>query len=105
MIAKEMNHADLNAHFVPLGTSEHQLKIFNEGNALARQVQVEFPDGNDIIPDSEIRDSFPVESMEPGQAVNLIANFTSQTKTKLTVRLKWQDIDGENQEKIVHVTR
>lgn len=46
---------------------------------------------NDVVPDSEIEDNFPMEHIDPGQAVELIAAVHMQTKRKYAIRLKWSD--------------
>ncbi len=102
--ATEASRADLDAKFISRGSEKSCLKIFNKGKAVAYQVQVDFPDGNDVIIDSEVQDKFPMESMEPGQSVELIAAVSLGTKRKLAVRLSWQDIGGEEREKVVHAT-
>lgn len=102
--AAQAKHADLGANFVSLGNRKHRLKIFNKGPATAYHVNIDFPDGNDVIPDNEIKEKFPLETMEPGQSVELIAGVTSGTKRKFKVRLSWQDEDESKHDKVVHVT-
>src|SRR5712691_346242 len=38
--------ADLGATFIKLGSSNYRLKIWNKGRAPARNVLIEFPEGN-----------------------------------------------------------
>jgi hypothetical protein len=102
--ATEANRAELGANFITFGSRRHRLKIFNKGKAVANQVEVDFPDGNDVVIDSDIQNKFPMESMEPGQSVELIAAVPKETKRKLTVRLIWQDKNGEKREKLVYPT-
>lgn len=102
--AAQVTCAELGANFITLGTKKHRLKIFNKGKSSAHNVNLDFPDGNDVIIESDIRDKFPMESMEPGQSVELIAAVHMGTRRKLAIRLKWHDIDGEEREKVVHAT-
>ena len=102
--AAQANRADLGANFFSLGSSNHRLKVFNKGKAIAHGVEIDFPEGNDVLIESDIRDKFPMETMEPGQAVELIAAVRMGTKRKQVIRLTWKDTDGKEQEKIVHAT-
>nr|VFK49672.1 MAG: hypothetical protein BECKTC1821D_GA0114238_10825 [Candidatus Kentron sp. TC] len=52
--------ADLGASFVKLGSSNYRLKIWNKGNATARNVRLEFPEGNDVVIESEVDKKFPL---------------------------------------------
>lgn len=96
--------ADLGASFIKLGSSKYRLKIFNKGKACARDVRIEFPDGNDILIESEIAEKFPLEILDPHQAVELIAAPHLGSKLKHTVRLIWADDASENNDKTVYPT-
>jgi hypothetical protein len=96
--------ADLGASFIKLGSSKYRLKIWNKGKAPARNVRIAFPEGNEIILDSELRDKFPLELLETHQSVELIAAVHMQTKSKQVVDLTWSDAFQEDNEKTVFVT-
>ena len=96
--------ADLGANFVKIGSSSYRLRIFNKGRATARQVRIEFPDGNDFAIQSEIDKKFPLEALEQHQAVELIAAIHMGSKPKQTIRLLWNDDTADNNEKIVYPT-
>lgn len=96
--------ADLGATFIKLGNSKYRLKIWNKGAATARNVRLEFPEGNDVIIDSEVKDKFPLESLEKFQAVELVAAVSMQTKSKHVVRLIWEDDAQEHNEKLAYPT-
>lgn len=102
--ASEASRAELSATFVSLGTNKHRLKVFNKGKAVAHNVQIDFPDGNEVVIESEIEEKFPMEMMEPGQSVELIAAVHDQMKRKHAIRLRWQDLGGKDQEKVVQAT-
>ena len=56
--------ADLSANFIKLGQSSgYRLKIFNKGKTAARNVRIEFPDGNEILIPSDIESKFPLEAL------------------------------------------
>jgi len=102
--ALDARKADLGATFIRLGNNKHRLKIWNKGKAPARDVRIKFPDGNDLLIDSDISEKFPLEILEQYQWVELIAAAHMGTKQKLTLRLIWADDFSENNEKTVYPT-
>ncbi len=96
--------ADLGASFIKLGSSKCRLKIWNKGSSTARNVKIEFPEGNDVVIDSEVADKFPMESLERHQSVELIAAVHMQTKRKHVVRLIWEDDAQSHNEKLSYPT-
>ncbi|CAG9001118.1 MAG: hypothetical protein CENE_03135 [Candidatus Celerinatantimonas neptuna] len=96
--------ADLGASFIKLGSSKYRLKIWNKGASTARNVKIEFPEGNDVVIDSEVTDKFPMESLERHQSVELIAAVHMQTKRKHVVRLIWEDDSQSHNEKLSYPT-
>lgn len=103
-VAVKEKSADLGASFVKLGSSKYRLKIWNKGSAAARNVRIEFPEGNDVVIDSEVSDKFPMESLERHQSVELIAAVHMQTKRKHVVRLIWEDDAQAHNEKLSYPT-
>jgi hypothetical protein len=100
----EMRQADMGANLVPVGRNSWRLKVFNKGKACAHDVRIDFPDGNNLVIDSDIDDKFPMESMEPGQSVDLITVVHLQTKPKHKIHLAWQDAEGNLRDKTSIVT-
>jgi len=96
--------ADLGASFIKLGSKKYRLKIWNKGASTARNVRIEFPEGNDVVIDSEVTDKFPMESLERHQSVELIAAVHMQTKRKHVVRLIWEDDAQSHNEKLSYPT-
>ena len=95
--------ADLNASFIKLGNQKFRLKIWNKGKGQARNVSIDFPDGNTIIPQTEIDGKFPLETLDEHQCVELIASVAFGKK-KHTFKLIWSDGFSEHNEKLVHPT-
>ncbi|QTR48961.1 hypothetical protein [Candidatus Thiothrix anitrata] len=96
--------ADLGASFIKLGNSKHRLKIWNKGKTAAKNVSIEFPEGNECIIESEITDKFPLEVLDTHQSVELIASVGFGIKSKHTIKLCWADEFSQNNEKIVYPT-
>ncbi|GGK50050.1 hypothetical protein [Aliivibrio fischeri] len=96
--------ADLSANIIHLGNNKYKLKVLNKGKSVARNVRIEFPEGNHIVIDSEIHDKFPLESLETFGSVELIAIVHTQTPSKHTIKLLWADDYRNNNEKLVYPT-
>jgi len=96
--------ADLCATFIKLGSSNYRLKIWNKGKATARNVSIDFPEGNDCFMESDIRSKFPLETLDTHQSVELIAAVCLETKNKHAVKLGWADDFSPINEKIVYPT-
>ena len=102
--AANEKRADLGTSFITLGNSKYRLKIWNKGKAIAKNIHIEFPEGNDVLIQSEMAAYFPLESLDRYQSVELIAAVAMQTKRKHMLRLIWSDESGEKNEKIVYPT-
>lgn len=96
--------ADLGATFIKLGSSKYRLKIWNKGKSAARNVSLEFPEGNDCLIQSDIDAKFPLEILETHQSVELIAAVSMNTKSKHPIKLIWSDEFSESNEKVVYPT-
>lgn len=102
--ASESRKADVGASYVKLGNSKYRLKVFNKGKAPARNVRIEFPDGDTPVPKSEIENKFPMEVLEQHQSVNLIAAVSLGTPSKQTAIIRWSDEHSDSNEKTVYLT-
>lgn len=96
--------ADLGATFIKIGSSKYRLKIWNKGKTTARNVSIEFPEGNDCIIQSDVSEKFPLESLDTHQSVELIAAVHMGTKSKHVIKLVWADEFSQNNEKTVYPT-
>lgn len=96
--------ANLGASFIKLGSSKYILKIWNKGSSTARNVRIEFLEGNDVIINSEVIEKFPMESLEKHQSVELIASVHMKTKRKHVIRLIWEDDAQYHNEKLSYPT-
>jgi len=103
--AKADRQADLGANFVKIGSSNWRLKVVNKGKAVARNVTISFPEGQDCFIQSDIDSKFPLEVLEPMQGVELIAAIDYGSKSKYPIALAWADDFQESNEKTVYPTR
>lgn len=97
--ALHQKKADISANFIKIGKNDHRLKVFNRGENTARNIRIEFPQGNEIFIDSDIKDKFPIPILEKYQSVELIAAFCMQSPSRVTIKLIWDDEFAENNEK------
>jgi hypothetical protein len=102
--ALKTKQADLGASFIKIGSNNRRLKIWNKGKVTARNVRIEFPEGNEVVIQGDIDRKFPLESLDTFQSVELIASVHLGTKAKHPIRLIWDDDSGERNEKIVYPT-
>lgn len=96
--------ADIGATFVKLGSNKYRLKVWNKGKSTARNVSIEFPDGNDCIVQSDVSDKFPLEALDTHQSVELIAVVHEGTKRKHAIKLIWSDEFSQRNKKTVYLT-
>ncbi|GAB4228026.1 MAG: hypothetical protein Kow0032_07850 [Methyloligellaceae bacterium] len=102
--ALEARKADVGAKYVKLGSSKYKLRVFNKGKAVARNVRIEFPDGESSVPASELREKFPMEILEQHGSVDLIAAVSMDTPSKQTAVLRWEDDHSDSNEKTAYLT-
>ena len=103
-VAESERKADLGAAIVKLGTKHYRLRIWNKGRPAAKQVKLEFPEGNEIVLESELEEKFPLELLEQHQSVELIVRVHLGSRSKHCVKLIWSDEFTQHNEKTVYVT-
>lgn len=96
--------ADLGTTFLKIGSSKYKLKVWNKGKSPAKNVRIEFPEGNDVLIDSDIERKFPLETLDRHQSVELIAAVHMGSKSKHVIKLVWDDESGNDNEKITYPT-
>jgi len=96
--------ADLGANFTKVGNKSHRLKIFNKGKGKALNINIDFPEGNDLIAKDDINSKFPLELLEYGQSLELISFPHMGSKKKLAVKLNWSNENGTEEEKTLYPT-
>lgn len=96
--------ADLGTTFIKLGSTKYKLKVWNKGKVCARNVRIEFPEGNDVLIQSDIDSKFPLETLDTHQSVELIAAVHMGTKSKHVIKLVWDDDSSNNNEKVTYPT-
>jgi hypothetical protein len=96
--------ADISANFISVGRNDHRMKVFNRGRSSAKNVRIDFPNGNEILIESDLQEKFPMPSLEPQQSVELIAAVCMDSPRRMDVRIVWDDQSGNDREKLLHLT-
>ena len=96
--------ADPGATMLRLGSNNYRIKIWNKGKSAARNVSIDFPDGNELVDDSDVAERFPLQILDPHQAVDLVAFVHMETKGKHAVKIRWSDDAQSENEKTVYIT-
>ena len=96
--------ADLGVNFLKLGNSKYKLRVFNKGKAPARHVTIDFPEGNEVILESDIESKFPLQLLDVQQSVDLISAVYLGAKSKHLVKLAWDDGRTDRVEKELWAT-
>ncbi len=100
----EGSKADIGTNFITIGKHKHRLKIFNKGKVSAYNVNINILDGKDSFYENEIQSKFPLEILERGQSVELLAAIHSDSKAKYKIMFTWKDEDGNEYEKTTYPT-
>jgi hypothetical protein len=98
------NKADISVNFIKTGKNNHRLKVFNKGNNTARNVRMEFPQGNSMLHSSDLDSKLPIPILEQHQSVELLAIIDYRDSSRMTIKLIWDDDFSENNEKILMPT-
>ncbi|WP_273242318.1 hypothetical protein [Hyphomonas atlantica corrig.] len=98
------NKADMGAKLIKMGKSNYRVKVWNQGEATARNVNIRIPADTSILTEREIEDKFPMEFMERHQSVELIAFVHMQTARKQAIEIVWDDDDAQGKSKTVYLT-
>lgn len=65
--------------------------LFNEGPAEARDIDIQFPDGNSPIPEAEAQAKLPIEVLQAGGSFELVAAVSKGNAPPYKVVLTWRD--------------
>lgn len=96
--------AELGANLVKLGSSKYRVKVFNKGQATAKNVRLSTITEDSPLIQSDIDGKFPLSALEMHQSVDLIAAVHMGSPAKSEVKIIWDDDYQSNREKIVFLT-
>lgn len=101
--AQEGEKADLEADFVKLDHDSHpKLRIRNVNQALAKNIRIEFPNGNNLLLKKEVDAIFPVATLNKHKEILLSIAVYNNAPRRIAIALTWDD--GYNMNNTKHFT-
>lgn len=90
--AKEGQKAELAVDFVKVDNDTHpKLRIRNVSKALANNVRIDFPSGNNLLLKKEVDARFPVEMLNQKKEILLSIAVYNNAPRKIAIDLIWDD--------------
>jgi Tfp pilus assembly pilus retraction ATPase PilT len=103
--ALQQKKADISANFIDIGKNNYRLKVFNKGKSTANNIRIDFPEGNELFIDSDVKRKFPVPILEQHQYVELLTASSLGSPNRITIKLLWDDEYKKDNEKILTPTK
>lgn len=94
-IEREVNRekkACVEARIIKISTGKYKLKVWNSGDKIAYNIDVEIPSEYNII---LMKDKMPFEYLEPGNGFEEHVVVHMQSSRKFKVICRWEDENGE----------
>lgn len=94
-IEREVNRekkACIEARIIKIATGKYKLKVWNSGEVIAYNIDVEIPSEYNII---LMKDKMPFEYLEPGNGFEEHVVVHMQSSRKFKVICRWEDEKGE----------
>ncbi|MFM2667452.1 hypothetical protein AAFX24_22090 [Vibrio mediterranei] len=88
--------ADLSARFISLGQSKYRLRVFNKGDADARNVRLSFPNGNDRV---IIDEGHQIPCIESGANKDFLSSGAVSGQKYIDITIVWDDDSGAGRQK------
>lgn len=92
------NAANVSACFTKTGNKQTILKIFNNGKALAKNVNIKFPDHIDL--NICMREQKLPTNLEEHQHLDLDVSYSMNCQRKIRVILNWEDDKGSQEKEM-----
>lgn len=99
---KNKLQADIKARYYQIGKNNRRLKVWNDGNGIAKNVHIVTYENSPLIP-SDIEAKFPLD-LESKQNVELLASVSLDTVSKHQLKIRWEDENGKKIEKNLTLT-
>ena len=100
----DKEQTEMSARLYSSGKHNWKLRVFNRGPAEARNVRLEVTCDNSYISKKWINEKFPMDRMEAGQSVDLLASVHLGSHLKEDIRLIWDDSSAPDRSNVVTVT-
>lgn len=91
-LAQEGEKADLAVDFVKSDHDSHpKLRIRNVNQALAKNIRIEFPGGNNLLLKKEVDAIFPIATLNKHKEILLSIAVYNNAPRKIAIELIWDD--------------
>lgn len=96
MEKEQLKKTCVEARIIAVASNKHKIKVWNSGNTLANDVEIEIDENAGII---ILENIFPYEELDIGKSfdVAIITHYGSARKFYITT--KWKDAEGLSQSK------
>ncbi len=90
--AQEGQKADLEADFVRSDHDSHpKLRIRNVNQALAKNIRIDFPNGNNLLLKKEVDAIFPITTLNKHKEILLSIAVYNNAPRRIAIELTWDD--------------
>ena len=93
---EKIQKACVEARLISISHNKTKMKIWNAGNSIARNIDVEIEEGAPIVFAGEL---LPFEELEPGKNFDIPVITYMGQKSKFYVTTKWSDSEGNQESK------
>lgn len=101
--AQASEKAELDVQFIRHEDERHpKLQIRNLTTSLAKNIRIEFPDGNNLILQQDIEQQFPVAVLNKHKAIECAIAVYNNAPRKIKVELIWDDGFQDNNVRAFH---
>ncbi len=91
-LAQQDQKAELAVDFVKHDDDSHpKLRIRNLNQALAHNIRIDFPQGNNLLLKKEVEAIFPVETLNSHKEILLSIAVYNNAPRKIAIELTWDD--------------
>lgn len=101
-LALEGEKADMEADFVKSDHDSHpKLRIRNVNQALAKNIRIDFPNGNNLLLKKEVDAIFPIDTLNKHKEILLSIAVYNNAPRKIAIELIWDDGYNMNNSKLI----
>lgn len=104
---REAKKANLGADLITLGRDRYRVKIWNKGPAAARNINLSFPEGDNICDERDMESKLPMEHLGKHDSLDLVAFppvAIGQSQRKFHAELSWDDDHADSRTKSIFLT-
>ena len=95
--------ADIGARLYSLNNRSHKIRIYNQGKATARNVNLEILEGEENVMLQQITSNFP-KDFKTHESVDIAVAFSIGREPKIILKAIWSDDSAERREEIISLS-